>query len=139
MANNFSAYLENKILGLTLLGSSFTALNTVWLSLATSVTSDGAQFTEVTTNIGYSRQPLATGIDWSDITSTPDTTVVNSTDVTFSSATSAWGTVVGFSLVDSSTIGSGNQLYWGTLSTSRDIQFDDIFEIRAGNLTIRLD
>lgn len=135
----FSAYLENALLGATLLGSPFTALNTVFLSLATSLASDGSSYTEVTTNIGYERLTMATGVDWSDVTSTPDTTVVNSTTKTFSPATTPWGTITHFAIFDSATIGGGNMLYWGALTSSQVVNTDTVFEVAAGDLTIRLD
>jgi hypothetical protein len=137
--SNFNQYLENALLGATLLGSPFTALGTVFLSLATSINSDGDSFTEVTTNIGYGRIALATGVEWSDVTSLPDATVVNSATITFSPATSAWGVLAHFALYDNGTIGSGNQLYWGDLAATRDIQNTDVFEVQSGNLTVRLD
>lgn len=135
----FSAYLENALLGATLLGSPFTAVGTVYLSLATSLASDGSSYTEVTTNIGYERLPLATGIEWSDVTSTPDTTVVNSATMTFSPATTPWGTITHFALFDSATIGGGNLLYWGALGASQVVNTSTVFEVASGDLTIRLD
>lgn len=132
---NFSAYSEQNLLGVTLLGSGFTAPSTVYLSLATSIASDGDSFTEVTTNIGYGRLP----IDFSEPTSGPDWSVVNSADVTFSAATSAWGVVAHFAIHDAETIGTGNMLYWGDLTATRDVQTDDVLEFAAGNLSVRLD
>lgn len=137
--SNFSAYLEQALLGSTLLGSTFTAVRTVFLSLATSINSDGDSYTEVTTSIGYGRIALAGSVEWSGITSGPDYTVVNSETITFSPATTPWGTIAHFALFDAETIGTGNMLYWGNLSTSRDIQTTDTFEVQPGNLTVRLD
>ena len=102
----FSAFLEQNLLGVTLLGSSFTGPATVYLSLATSVASDGDSFTEVTTNLGYGRLP----IDFSEPTSGPNFSCVNSAPVTFSAATTPWGVVTHFAIFDAEAIGSGNQL-----------------------------
>lgn len=137
--SNFSSYLENALLGATLLGSPFTELTTTYIALATSINSDGDSFTEVTTNIGYERQPMVSGTDWSDITSTPDTTLVNSTTKTFSPATTPWGVVAHFGIYDAATIGGGNLLYWGDLPQTRDVQTSDTVSVQAGNITVRLD
>lgn len=131
----FSNYLEQQLLGVTLLGSAFTAPTTVFLTLATSIASDGDSFTEVTTNLGYSR----VAVNFSEPTSPNDYTVVNSADVTFSAATSTWGTVAHFGIHDSLAIGSGNLLYWGNLSVSRNVQTNDVLEVLAGNLSVKLD
>lgn len=131
----FSTYLEAQILGVTLLGSSYTAPATVFLCLGTTLASDGDFFTEVTTNLGYGR--LA--VDFSSPTSLNDTTAVNSASVTFSAATTDWGTVTHFAIFDALTIDTGNMLYWGAMDTDRTIQTDDVLEFQAGNLSIRLD
>lgn len=136
---NFSAYLENRLLGATLLGSPFTALTTTWIALATSIASDGDSFTEVTTGVGYGRRVMLSGTDWSDITSTPDTTVVNSATKTWSPATTPWGEVKHFGIYDAETIGGGNLLYWGDFDTPRDVLTSDTLEVQAGQLSVRLD
>lgn len=136
---NFSQYLQNQLLGVTLLGSPFTALTTTWYALATTIASDGDFFTEVTTGLGYGRQPLISGTDWSDITSVPNTSLVNSATISFSPATTPWGTVAHFAIFDAETIGAGNMLYWGDFATPRVVQTTDDPEIQAGLLTIRLD
>ena len=132
---NFSDYLEQQLLGVTLLGSSFTAVTTTYLSLATSLADDGGTFTEVTTNLGYVRLP----IEWSAPTSGPTWTVANSATVTFSPATTPWGTVTHFGVYDAETIGTGNLLYWGALDTPRAIGTNDVLEVTSGNLTVELD
>ena len=132
--SNFSNYLEQQLLGVTLLGSSFTGPATVYASLATTLASDGDFYTEVTTNTGYARTP----IDFSAPTSGPLYTCVNSADVLFSTSTTPWGTVVHFGIFDSETIGGGNLLYWGDLGTSQAIGTGQTVQILAGDLTVRL-
>lgn len=134
---NFSNYLEEQLLGHTLLGSTYTSPVTVFMSLATSIASDGDSYTEVTTNMGYARVIMHGKM--SSITSQNDNTVVNSQDITFAAATTPWGIVLHFAVFDSATIGAGNMLYWGDLSTSRDVQTNDVVEFQAGNLSVRLD
>ena len=131
---NFSAYLEQALLGVTLLGSSFTEIQTQFLSLATSLNSDGDSYTEVTTGIGYGRLV----IEWSGITSGPDYSVVNSSSLTYSPATTPWGTVTHFGIYDNQTIGAGNLLYWGQLTASRAVDTSDVLEFQAGSLYVQL-
>jgi hypothetical protein len=135
--SHFSNYLEKKLLGHTLLGSTYTAPSTIWVSLGTSCNSDGDSYTEVTTNIGYARQAAL----FVDPTSGPTWRTYLASNVTFSAATSAWGTVTHVSIWDNSTIGGGNMLYWAPLDTSRAIATSDIFEFTngSGNLEVRLD
>lgn len=134
---NFSNFLEQQLLGHTLLGSSYSAPTTVYLSLATSIASDGDSYTEVTTNTGYARVILSGKL--TEPTSGNDWTVSNSQAVTFSAATTGWGTVAHFAIFDSITIGGGNMLYWGDLSVSRNVQNSDVLEVPIGNLTVKLD
>ena len=133
--SGMSNYLEQKLLGVSLLGSAFTAVTTPYLSLATTVASDGDFFTEVATNVAYSRQPIS----FSAPTSPNDYSVVNSVGVAFTAATSTWGTVTHFGLHDGSVIGAGNLLYWGVLDTPRQVLTNDVFEVNAGQLSVRLD
>lgn len=134
---NFSDYLEQALLGHTLLQSTFTAPGTTYLALATAITTTASEiaYTEVTTNIGYNRRP----INWSSITSQPDTTVVSSATITFSPATTPWGGVGFVLLFDAETIGTGNLLYWGDMTSVRTVETNDILEFQAGNLSVRLD
>ncbi len=132
---NFSNYLEQQLLGVTLLGSSYTAPATVYASLATTIASDGDFFTEVATNTGYARL----GIDFSAPTSGPGYTCATSADLLFATSTTPWGIVVAFGIYDSATIGAGNLLYWGTLGTSQDISTGQTVQIIAGDLTVTLD
>ena len=130
-----SNYLEAKLIGVSLLGSSFTAPTTTYLSLATTVASDGAFFTEVTTNIGYTRQPIL----WSAPTSLNDTTVVNSANVPMGTATTPWGTITHVGIYDGGTIGAGNLLFWGAVTTPRSVETNDAVSIPAGQLTVLFD
>lgn len=137
MSTHFSNYLEKKLLGHTLMGSTYTAPSTVWVSLGTSLNSDGDSYTEVTTNIGYARLPAL----FIDPTSGPTWRTYLASNVTYSAATSAWGTVTHLAIFDNSTIGSGNMLYWCPLDSSRAVATNDVveFALGSGNLEVRLD
>jgi len=131
---NFSNYLEQALLGATLLGSSYTSPATVYAALCTTIASDGDFFTEVTTNTAYARL----GIDFSEPTSGPFWTAINSTPIQFTVATTPWGIVRHFGIFDDPTIGGGNLLYWGDLGTAQSISTGNTVQMLAGQLTVRL-
>jgi hypothetical protein len=136
-----SGWLEQKILGVTLLGSSYTTPATLWVCLATSVASDcssPAHVTEVTTNVAYSRLPFSPGDGkMSAPTSGPNWTVVSSQSFTFSAATTNWPLPVYYvCLASSSTIGQGEFSYYGLLDASRTVLLNDVLSFSAGSLAI---
>ncbi len=129
--SNMSDYLEAKVLGVTVLGSPFTAPATVWLALATSVTTDGAVFQEVPSGTGYARQVIAFGAP-ADVGLSKQ--VLNSGTITFPTASTPWGTITHQGLYDSPT--AGNQLYWGALSTVRTVVTSDIPQVPVSNIAV---
>ena len=139
MSTAMSGFLEVKLLGHTLLGSSYTAPTSLWLALCTTITTDAnslADITEVTTNVAYTRQPLSGKL--SAPTSGPNWTCVTSETITWSAATSAWNLVGYVTVMTSATIGSGDCLYWGALDTSRQVITNDIVQFSAGAFWLRL-
>lgn len=132
---NFSNYLEQKLIGLTLCGSSFTAPATVWVSLATSLNSDGDSYTEVSTNMGYHRQPSV----WVAPTSGPTWHTYLASAVSWTAATTAWGTITHFSVWDAYSVTAGNMLYWGALATARTIATSDTASFPLGSNGLRLE
>lgn len=128
---NMSNYLEDKVLGVSVLGSPFTAPATVYLALATSSTTDGAVFQEVATGTAYARQVVAFG---APATSGLSRQVLNSGVVTFPQATTPWGYITHLGIYDSPT--SGNQLYWGALTTPRTVITNDQLSLPIGNLSL---
>ncbi|RCS42315.1 hypothetical protein DTL42_19445 [Bremerella cremea] len=130
----FSDYLEAALLGVTLLGSSYTPGETIYLALATSVTTDGAVFTEVPSGTAYARQRVQFGSPTNDGTKKK---VSNSGAVTYSEATTPWGGITHIGLYDSPT--GGNQLYYGALTSTRTIETGDTFQVPDANLSVSLD
>lgn len=130
----FSDYLEQKVLGVTLLGTPFTAPSTIYLALATSVTTDGAVFTEVPSGTAYARQVVTFGVPETNGTKYQ---VKNTPTNTLPEATTPWGYVTHLGLYDSPT--GGNQLYWGALTTSRTVLTGDTFQFTANELKVQLD
>ena len=132
-----SNYTENKVLDHALGTASWTAPGTVYLGLFTNTSGnaatnleDGTLTDEVTTSgSAYGRQSIAFG-------SASGGSASNSGTVTFSAATSNWGTITHVAVMDAST--GGNVLFWGAVTTSKTIESGDTFQVSSGNLSISL-
>jgi len=126
-----SDYLEDALLDHVLGGTEYTQPTNIYLSLHTGSpgdANDGAN--EVTTSgSAYSRQSLSFAAASGGSAST-DTTV------TFSAATSNWGTISHIGVYDAST--GGELLFHGAVTTSKTIETGDSFQVSSGNLTITL-
>lgn len=136
--SNFGGFLENALLGATLLGSNYTSPVGVFVGLITTLTTITTEpsFTEVTTNVGYGRRPIT----FSPPTSGPDFTCVQTGLIAFNQATDTWGAVAHFAIFDSLAHSSGNLLYWGDLpGGAQTILGGALIEIPNGELTVRLD
>lgn len=127
--SNFSTYLKEKLIGVSLLSSSYTAPTTVFYSLATSMASQGLALTEVPSGTAYARQVVAFG-------TISGFTVRNTNLLTFPTATTPWGAICYVGIYDSPT--GGNLLYWGTLSSTQNITTSQIFQTPVGSLAITL-
>jgi len=123
--------LENEIINRYLRNTTaLTPVATVFMSLLTTMPAadDGLSGVEVTGG-SYARQattfnaPSAGG-------------VTNSADVTFTNLPAC--TVLGIAILDGSTA-SGLTLFFGTLTTARQLASGDDFKMRAGALSITLD
>lgn len=125
----FSPYLEDKLLGVTLCGSVYTAPSTIYVGAATAVSGDAASVTEVNTG-SYARQPALFNAPSSGSTA-------NSGTLTFPEATADWGVCTHALIYDA--ISSGNLLYYGPFDASQNILSTYVLEIPAGALTVTLD
>lgn len=106
-------YLENKILDHVLRNTAYTQAATVYSALFTVIPSDSTGGTEVTNaSSGYTR--VATTFSTAGATVTGQT--VNIGAVTFATAAAGY-TVVGWGILDTSTVAAGNLLYWATVTT----------------------
>lgn len=142
-----SNYVEDRTLDFWLKANSQTtsAPTTVYVALFTSDDSTGGTAenleagiltNEVTTSgTAYTRQAVTFG-------TISNGSVSNSGNVTFPTATATYGTVTHVAVMDANSTddsaGAGNVLYYGALTTSREILTDDTFQITTGNLTISL-
>lgn len=133
--NNKSTYLETSVINQVLRGVSFTGPVSVYVALYTVMSSDRSQGgTEVlTSGTGYARQlasfsaPTYSGIDGS-------VQVASLGQIAFPTATSIWGSIVGFGLYDDPT--AGHLLYFGLLTGSQNVSVGDTFVFDSGALTV---
>jgi hypothetical protein len=129
-----SDYLENKLLDHVLKYSTaaYTAPSTVYVALFTADTgletnSPSAEIS--TSSSAYARQSITFA------TASGGSSASNAT-VTFTAATSTWGTISHVAIMDADT--AGNVLFYGAVTTSKLIETGDTFQISSGNLTISL-
>ena len=142
-----SNYLENAVLDFWLKNNSgtYSSPATVYVALFTSDDSTGATgenleagtlTNEVSTSgTGYARQSVTFGTITNGVVS-------NSGNVTFPTALTNWGTITHVAVMDANSTddsaGAGNVLFYGALTTAREILIDDTFQITATNLQITL-
>ena len=136
MSGSLSQYAETAVLGHVVGKTSFT-MPTTWLALCTvtpTAASTGATITEAAYT-GYAR--LATAGDWGTPTAGAPSTIFNSSAMTFAACTASTSTIIGAALLDSSTIGAGNMIAWGSVASTvvSATQTPATFAINAFELT----
>jgi hypothetical protein len=124
----FSNFLENALINATLRATTYTSPAAVYVSLWTSDPTDAGSGTEVSGG-SYARTAVTFAAPSNGVTT-------NNADVTFPTATAAWGTVGWIGINDAAT--SGNLLYHTPLDASKTIDLGDIFKITTGNLSVTL-
>ena len=132
-----SNYLDNKVLDHVLTATGYTAPSTRYLALFTNTSSNAAANLEAgtltdevsTSGTAYSREAVTFGAASGGSSSTNAT-------VTFDAATANWGTITHVAVMDAAT--SGNVLFWGAVTTSKQIDSGDTFQVSSGNLTVSL-
>lgn len=134
-----SAYLETAILGHQFLNSTYAKPAIIGIALCTASmasTMTGATIPEVANSGSYARQALnPSSSNWAAIS---NGTTSNTPAITFSAATADWGTVVGCAILDGTTVGGNNLLYFGTLGAPKVVSNGDTFQFSAGSLSINL-
>jgi hypothetical protein len=132
-----SNYLENKVLDHVLRVTSYSVPAGLYLALFTNTSGNAAANLEAgtltdevtTSSSAYARKTVAFGAASSG-------SATSSATVTFDAATASWGTITHVAVMDAST--SGNVLFWGAVTTSKQIDSGDTFQVSSGNLTISL-
>lgn len=124
-------------------GTAFPAApSNVYVALFTTAPTSraGTGGTEVSTSgTAYARQAIASS-GWGAVSTsgsgvTSIEQILQSANVTFPTATSNWGTIVGAGLYDAST--GGNFLEYGDLSSSQTVNNGNTFQIPANNLIVQ--
>jgi hypothetical protein len=134
-----SNYLENKLLDHVLTATAFTqparhiALFNNTSGNALTNLEAGTLTDEVSTSgTAYARQTATFAAASSGSSATNAT-------VQFPAATGAgFGSVTHVAVMDGGTAGSGNVLFYGAVTTAKQIDAGDTFQISSGNLTISL-
>lgn len=132
-----SNYLENKVLDHVLTATSYTAPATRYLALFNNTSGNAGTNLEAgtltdetsTSGTAYVRKTVTFAA------ASGGTAATNAT-VTFDAATASWGTITHVAVMDAST--GGNVLFWGAVTTSKQIDTGDTFQVTSGNLTISL-
>lgn len=104
---------------------------TAWyVALYTAAPSDSGGGTEVSGN-GYSRQSVAFGA-----ASSPGGTTSNTAAVSFTASGGDWGIVTHIGILDASS--SGNLLWHGSMTASKDVKDGDTLEFSIGNIDLTI-
>ena len=128
-----SNYLENKLLDHVLTATAYTQPSRYLALYTASPGEAGSHTNEVSTSgTAYARQAVTFAAAASGSSATNAT-------VTFPAATASFGLVSHIAVVDSDVEGSGNVLFYGAVTTSKQIDTGDTFQVTSGNLTISLD
>ncbi len=110
-----SDYAELKVLEHLMGKTSMTMPATVYAALCTVVPTDastGATITEANYTTYARKQIQAT-----DLNAAAAGVITNANAITFAACTGGSSTIIGIAIVDNGTIGAGNVLYWGTVTS----------------------
>lgn len=133
---SFSNYLEGKLLDEVFGGTAFSAPGTLWVGIST--TTPGEAGTGITEPAGaeYARVlVLNNGTKWN---AASNGTKSNNGAVTFPTATSNWGTIAHFFVIDAGS-GTANVLVYGTLDTPKTVGTNDVASFADAVLKVTLD
>lgn len=116
-------YGEDKLLSL------FKDAGPYFLALFTASPGEEGGGTEVS-GASYARQQVTFG--------TPSSgKMVNSAAIEFPTATESWGTAVAWGLCDAEQ--GGNLVWYGAITTPKELLAGDIYRINSGNMTLTMD
>ena len=75
-------------------------------------------------------------IKLTNLSAPTDGVITNNADISWPESTSDWGIVTSYVIFDSATVGAGNLLVFGDLSTPRSVERDTIMTIKAAYLKL---
>lgn len=122
----FTDYAENKILNL--MRNVAWAEFLVYVGLFTAAPSDAGGGTEVSGG-SYARELAGLSV-----ASGAGGATSNASDITFTTATGAWGTISHIGLFDA--VSSGNLVMWTAVDAEKTVASGDIYKITAGDLDV---
>ena len=125
-----SDYAEKLLLDWMMTTGSATRPTAWYVALYTAAPSDSGGGTEVSGN-GYSRQSITLAA-----ASSPGGTTSNTNTLTFTASGGNWGTITHIGIFDAST--SGNLLWHGLMSASKQIDDGDTLEFSIGNIDLTI-
>lgn len=134
MAGSKSDFLELELLDHVLGNAAYSAPATVYIALYTVAPTDAGGGTEAT---GGSYARVAVTNNKTNWTVAAAGALSNATEITFPTATAAWGTVVAFAILDAAS--AGNFLYWGDLTANRTVASGDTAKFAVGDLDVTED
>lgn len=129
---NVSNYLATSLLNQVFRNTNYTRPTTIYAALYTSNPTAADTGQEVTGG-AYARQVVAFA---APAAVSGIVTSKNSADITYPTATAAWGQVTHLGLRDAAT--GGNLLYFGALSDPKSILANDIFKFLIGQISVDL-
>ena len=118
-------YGETYVLGL------IKSAKTYYLGVLTATPTDSSAGTEVTGG-AYARQAITFAEPVSGFA-----TMTNAAAIEFPTATARWGTVVAWGVYDAAT--GGNLVWYGSLSTAKELSANDTIIVHAGDLKLTID
>ena len=134
MAGSKSDFLENELLDHVLGNAAYTAPATVYIALYTAAPTDSGGGTEASGG-SYARKSVTNNAtNWPAASGGAKS---NGTEITFTTATANWGTVVAFGIFDALT--AGNLLYWADLTTNKAVNDGDTAKFNANDLDVTED
>lgn len=128
----FGPTWTDRILGVTVLGSPVTPINTVFFALCNSIGSAGLSFSEPVAAQGYARQIIVFGAP-------SNRRVTNINSLLFPAASTPWGSIPHIALFDVSSIGAGTMIAYGTLAATKTVITSVIVGIGINSITYRLE
>lgn len=140
MAGGPSLYLAHGTLNKVLKQTDYTAPAGLWIALFTTASETYlrsntiASANECANSGAYARQ----AVSFANFSTPSNGQSQITVDVTFPTATGAWGTIYQAALVDSATINSGNIWWFGPLSANASIQVGDVLKIPAYSFNINM-
>jgi hypothetical protein len=131
-----SNYLENKVLDHVLRNAAYTQPGALYIGLfknnAVANLEAGTLTDEVSTSgTAYARKAVTFG-------NAASGSATNSATVTFDAATADWGTITAIGIMDGITVGAGNVLFYGNLTTAKLIENGDTLQFVSNNVTVTL-